>query len=161
MGKKFEILEEKKQELLNEIKEHLKNPGPLLPILHEAQRIFGCIPIPVQKIVSEATGTSIAEINGIVTFYSSFSLYPKGKHTVGVCLGTPCYVRGAQTILDSVKRELGINIGETTKDGFITLETIRCIGTCGMSPVMSFDENVYGEMTVTKAKKIIKDARAK
>jgi len=161
MGKQFEILEEKKQELLEEIIQHLKKPGPLLPILHEAQKIFGCIPIPVQKIVSEGTGTSIAEINGIVTFYSSFSLEPKGEHILGVCLGTPCYVRGAQTILDSVKRELGIDVGETTKDGLITLEAIRCIGTCGMAPVMSFDEDVFGEMTVTKAKKIIKDARGK
>ena len=161
MGIKFEITEEKKQELLVEIKEHMKKPGPLLPILHEAQRIFGCIPLPVQKIVSEATDTSVAEINGIVTFYSSFSLEPKGLHVLGVCLGTPCYVRGAQTILDAVKAELGIDVGETTEDGFFTLEAIRCIGTCGMAPVMSFDENVYGEVNVTKAKKIIKDARGK
>ena len=140
---------------------HLKKPGPLLPILHEAQRIFGCIPIPVQKLISEETDVSIAEINGIVTFYSSFSLNQKGLHVLGVCLGTPCYVRGAQTILDSVRNELGIDIGETTKDGFFTLEAIRCIGTCGMAPVMSFDEEVFGEVDVSKAKKIIKDARKK
>jgi len=161
MSKKFDISEEKRQELLQEIKTHLKKPGPLLPILHEAQRIFGCIPVPVQKLISEATDVSVAEINGIVTFYSSFSLTPKGLHVLGVCLGTPCYVRGSQVILDSVKNELGIDVGETTADGFFTLEAIRCIGTCGMAPVMSFDEEVFGEMTVTKAKKIIKDARRK
>ena len=161
MGKNFEISEDKKQELLQEIKIHLKNPGPLLPILHSAQRIFGCIPIPVQKVISEASGASIAEINGIVTFYSSFSLLPKGKHILGVCLGTPCYVRGAQIILDAVKNELGIDVGETTPDGDITLEAFRCVGTCGMAPVLCFDENVHGEVDVTKAKKIIKDAKKK
>jgi len=161
MGKKFEITENNKKELLDAIKIHLKSPGPLLPILHSAQKIFKCIPIPVQKIISENTNVSIAEINGIVTFYSSFTLHPKGKHILGVCLGTPCYVRGSQVILDSVKNELGIDVGETTADGFFTLEAIRCIGTCGMAPVMSFDEEVFGEMTVTKAKKIIKDARRK
>ena len=161
MGKKFEISEENRQELQKEIKRHMKNPGPLLPVLHEAQRIFGCVPLPVQKLVAEGTGVTIAEINGIVTFYASFSLEQKGEHVLGVCLGTPCYVRGAQTILDAVKDELGVDVGGTTKDGFFTLEAIRCIGTCGMAPVMSFDENVYGEVDVTKAKKIIKDARRK
>ena len=161
MGKKFEIEDDKKKELLTEIKTLKNIPGPLMPILHEAQRIFGCIPIEVQKIVSQETGVSIAEINGIVTFYSSFTIDPKGKHIIGVCLGTPCYVRGAQVILDSVKTELGIEVDETTEDGYFTLEAIRCIGTCGMAPVMSFDEEVYGEVDVTKAKRIIKNARGK
>lgn len=161
MSKIFEISEDKKRELLQEIKIHMKNPGPLMPILHEAQRIFGCIPIEVQKIVSEATGITVAEINGVVTFYSSFTLHPKGKHIVGICLGTPCYVRGSQTILDAVKDTLGIDVGETTPDGFFSLEAIRCIGTCGMAPVMSLDENVYGEINVTKARKLISEARSK
>jgi len=161
MGNKFEIAEDKKQELLKEIKRYKKTPGPLMPILHEAQRIFGCIPVEVQKIVSIETGVSIAEINGVVTFYSSFTLNPKGEHIVGVCLGTPCYVRGSQTILDAVKSELGVNVDETTEDGFFTLEAIRCIGTCGMAPVMSIDEDVYGEINVTKAQKLIREARSK
>jgi NADH:ubiquinone oxidoreductase subunit E len=161
MGKRLNITEEQKKELLQEIKKHMKLPGPLMPILHEAQRIFGCIPVEVQKIVSENTGVTIAEINGVVTFYSSFTLNPKGDHIVGVCLGTPCYVRGAQTILDAVKDELGVDVGQTTKDGYYTLEAIRCIGTCGMAPVMSMDEDVFGEIDVTKAKKLIKDYRAK
>ena len=161
MGKKFEILDENREEFLQEIKNHLKLPGPLMPILHEAQRIFGCIPIEVQKIVSEETEVSVAEINGIVTFYSSFTLHPKGLHTIGICLGTPCYVRGSQTILDAVKSDLGIDVGENTPDGFFSLEAIRCIGTCGMAPVMSLDEDVYGEVDVTKARRIIKEARKK
>ena len=161
MGKKFEISDENREELLQEIKNHLKLPGPLMPILHEAQRIFGCIPIEVQKIVSEKTDVSIAEINGIVTFYSSFTLHPKGLHTIGICLGTPCYVRGSQTILDAVKTDLGIGVGENTEDGFFSLEAIRCIGTCGMAPVMSIDEDVYGEIDVTKARRLIKEARNK
>ena len=161
MGKKFEIEDDKKKELLTEIKTLKKIPGPLMPILHEAQRIFGCIPIEVQKIVSQETGVSIAEINGIVTFYSSFTIIPKGKHIIGVCLGTPCYVRGAQVILDSVKTELGIEVDETTEDGYFTLEAIRCIGTCGMAPVMSIDDNVYGEIDVLKARKLIREASDK
>lgn len=161
MGKKFVISVEQRKELLQEIKKLKNLPGPLMPILHEAQRIFGCIPIEVQKIISEETNVPIAEINGVVTFYSSFTLNPKGDHIVGVCLGTPCYVRGAQTILDAVKTELGIDVGQTTKDGYYTLEAIRCIGTCGMAPVMAFDEDVIGEMNVTKAKKLIKDYRNK
>jgi NADH:ubiquinone oxidoreductase subunit E len=159
MGKKFNITEELKKELLQEIKKLKKLPGPLMPILHEAQKIFGCIPVEVQKIVSEETGVPIAEINGVVTFYSSFTIIPKGKHIVGVCLGTPCYVRGAQIILDAVKTELGVDVNQTTEDGYYTLEAIRCIGTCGMAPVMSFDEDVFGEINVTKAKKLIKDYR--
>ena len=161
MGKKFIISEEQKKELLQEIKKLKKLPGPLMPILHEAQRIFSCIPLEVQKLVSEETGVPISEINGVVTFYSSFTLNPKGDHILGVCLGTPCYVRGAQIILDSVKTELGIDVGQTTEDGFYTLEAIRCIGTCGMAPVMAFDEDVYGEMSVTKAKRLIKEYRSK
>ena len=161
MGKKFEISDENRDELLQEIKKHLKLPGPLMPILHEAQRIFGCIPIEVQKIVSNETEVSVAEINGIVTFYSSFTLHPKGLHTIGICLGTPCYVRGSQTILDAIKSDLGIGVGENTEDGFFTLEAIRCIGTCGMAPVISIDEDVYGEIDVTKARRLIKEARNK
>jgi NADH:ubiquinone oxidoreductase subunit E len=157
MGKRLNITEEQKKELLDAIKNHLKLPGPLMPVLHDAQRIFGCIPVEVQKIVSENTGIPIAEINGVVTFYSSFTLEPTGEHIIGVCLGTPCYVRGAQTILDAVKKELGIDVGQTTPDGYFTLDAIRCIGTCGMAPVMSFDDEVVGEINVTKAKKLIKD----
>jgi NADH:ubiquinone oxidoreductase subunit E len=159
MGKKINLSNDKKEELLREIEEHMKKPGPLMPILHEAQRIFGCIPVEVQKIVSHETGVPVAEINGVVTFYSSFTLKPKGDHIIGVCLGTPCYVRGAQTILDAVKTNLGIGVNETTEDGKFTLEAIRCIGTCGMAPVMSVDEDVFGEIDVTKAKKIISKAR--
>ena len=159
MGKKINLSNDKKEELLREIEEHMKKPGPLMPILHEAQRIFGCIPVEVQKIVSHETGVPVAEINGVVTFYSSFTLKPKGDHIIGVCLGTPCYVRGAQTILDAVKTNLGIGVNETTEDGKFTLEAMRCIGTCGMAPVMSVDEDVFGEIDVTKAKKIISKAR--
>ena len=161
MGKKFTMSDDQVNELKQEIKKLKKLKGPIMPILHEAQRIFSCIPLEVQKIVSEEIGVPIAEINGIVTFYSSFSMSPKGKHIIGVCLGTPCYVRGAQTILDAVKTELGIDVGETTKDGYYTLEAIRCIGTCGMAPVMAFDEDVIGEMDVSKAKRLIKKYRGK
>lgn len=161
MGKHFDISDEQRQELLNEIKRLRDLPGPLMPILHEAQRIFSCIPLEVQKVISAETDIPIAEINGVVTFYSSFSLEPKGKHVVGVCLGTPCYVRGAQIILDSVKTELGVDVGGTTPDGLFTVDAIRCIGTCGMAPVIAVGDEVYGEMNVTKAKRLIKEYRSK
>jgi len=159
MSKKFQISDENKEELIKQIKKHLKLPGSLMPILHDAQKIFGCIPIEVQKLISKNTGISIAEINGVVTFYSSFTLHPKGEHIIGICLGTPCYVRGSQTILDAVKADLGIDVGENTEDGFFSLDAIRCIGTCGMAPVMSIDDEVYGEIDVTKAKRLIKETR--
>ncbi len=159
MGITIEISKENESALMTAIDQHLKNPGPLMPILHDAQQIFGCIPLEVQKIISRETGVTIAEINGVVTFYSSFSQTPKGKETIGVCLGTPCYVRGAQIILDTVKKELGIDVGETTDDGEFTLDAIRCIGTCGMAPVMSIGEEVIGEMSVEKVKKVLKGRR--
>ncbi|MCF7925723.1 MAG: NAD(P)H-dependent oxidoreductase subunit E [Candidatus Izimaplasma sp.] len=159
MGRTIEISKNNESELLSSIDQHMKSPGPLMPILHDAQHIFGCIPLEVQKLISKETGVTIAEINGVVTFYSSFSQTPKGKVTIGVCLGTPCYVRGAQIILDTVKKELGVDVGGTTDDGELTLEAIRCIGTCGMAPVMSIGEEVIGEMSVEKAKKILKERR--
>lgn len=150
------ITQEQVNELKQKIEMHKQEPGPLMPVLHDAQRIFGCIPIEVQKLVSKELGISVAEINGVVTFYSSFTIEPKGKHIVGVCLGTPCYVRGSQTILNAIKDELGVDVNQTTKDGLYTLEAIRCIGTCGMAPVMAIDKDVFGEVDVSKAKRLIK-----
>ena len=113
MGAKLEITQEKLDQLEAVMNANMQKPGPLMPTLHEAQKIFGCVPIPIQKIISRKLGVSVAEINGVVTFYAQFSIEPKGKHIVGVCLGTACYVRGSQEVLDAISSELKIKAGET------------------------------------------------
>ncbi len=147
---------ERTDELLSRIEEHKKKPGPLMPTIHDAQHIFGCVPIEVQKIISEQLDVSVAKINGVVTFYSQFSLEPKGKHIVGVCMGTACYVKGSQGVLDAIKNEIGVEVGETSEDGEFTVEATRCIGACGLAPVFTVGEEVYGNTTVGEAKEIIK-----
>ena len=117
MAVKLQITNEQLQELKAKIQEHKAKPGPLMPTLHDAQRIFGCVPLEIQKIISNELGVSISTINGVVTFYAHFSLEPKGKHVIGVCLGTACYVRGSQSIVDKFKEILKIEAGQTTEDG--------------------------------------------
>jgi NADH:ubiquinone oxidoreductase subunit E len=120
--------------------------GITMPVLQEAQRIFGYLPPEVQKFIAAATGTPIAEIYGVATFYSQFHTTLKGKHKVGVCLGTACYVRGTQAVLEKVCEELGIGMGETTADGQFTIEDTRCLGCCSLAPVMVIDDKVYGKL---------------
>lgn len=161
MAVKFEIQENQMKELLDCIKENKKKPGPLMPTLHDAQRIFGCVPIEVQKVISKELGESIARINGVVTFYSHFSIEPKGKHVVAVCLGTACYVRGSQLVIDEFSKLLGIKPGQTTEDGEFTLEATRCIGACGLAPVFTVDGNVYGRSTPTMAHQALNELQGK
>jgi NADH:ubiquinone oxidoreductase subunit E len=137
------------------ISKHKNMPGPLMPTLQDAQRIFGCVSLDIQKIIAKELNESIAKINGVVTFYSQFSLTPKGKNTISVCLGTACYVKGSQGILDAFTDELKIRNGETTKDGLYTLEATRCIGACGLAPVFCINERVCGRANVQKAKTIL------
>lgn len=144
MCNKLEVTPAMLEALMKAINENKKKPGPLMPTLHAAQEIFGCIPLEIQKIISKELDISISTINGVVTFYSRFSTEPKGKHIVGVCLGTACYVRGSQEILDAVSKELEIGVGETTKDGMFTLQATRCLGACGLAPVFTIGDDVYG-----------------
>lgn len=130
------------------IDEHKNTDGPLMPVLHEAQEIFGCLDYDVQKFIAEKMGVPMTEIYGVATFYSQFTLEPKGKYTVGVCLGTACYVKGSQNILDKVVSELGVEAGNTTEDGNFTIEATRCIGACGLAPVMMINDDVYGRLKV-------------
>lgn len=120
--------------------------GITMGVLQEAQRIFGYLPLEVQKFISENIGVPIAELYGVSTFYSQFTITPKGKHHIGVCLGTACYVRGAQKVIDKVMDELKIKVGETTADGLFTLDATRCLGCCGLAPVMMIGEDVYGKL---------------
>ena len=156
MCNKLEVTPEMLSKLMDAIALNKQKPGPLMPTLHAAQEIFGCIPLEIQKIISKELDISVSTINGVVTFYSRFSTEPKGKHIVGVCLGTACYVRGSQEIIDAVSKELNIGVGETTSDGNFTLEATRCLGACGLAPVFTIDEEVYGNSNKDTAINAIK-----
>jgi len=121
--------------------------GGLVQILHEAQEIFGYLPLEVQKKISEALNIPLAEIYGVVTFYAQFTLEPKGENLISVCLGTACYVKGAQAIIDKIKEELNVEVGGTTADGKFSLEATRCVGACGLAPVLMVNHHdVYGRL---------------
>ena len=137
--------EEKLQEVIAKYK---GTEGALIPVLHEAQSIFGYLPIEVQQKISEGLDVPMSEIYGVVTFYAQFSIYPKGKYQIGVCLGTACYVKGSGDIIDRIKLKLGIDVGECTPDGKFSLDATRCIGACGLAPVLTVNEEVYGRLTV-------------
>ena len=130
---------------------------PLMMILSDIQNEYGYIPLEVQELVSKETGISVAEIYGVVTFYSFFSLTPKGKYVIGCCLGTACYVKGAQNVIDRFSEELKIKPGETTPDGMFTLDALRCIGACGIAPAVSINGKVYPKMEVNQVPKVITD----
>lgn len=134
------------KKLRHAIEINKERPGALMPILHEAQGIFGAIPIEVQKVISEELNIPLAEIYGVVTFYSQFRLEPVGDYLIGVCLGTACYVKGAQAIADRIARELDVKMGKTSPNGKFTLEATRCIGACGLAPVITINEDVYGRL---------------
>ena len=129
------------------IDEYKDIEGALMPVLQQAQNIYGYLPIQVQKMVAEGMGVSLAEIYGIVTFYSQFLLNPKGEVSVAVCMGTACYVRGSGDILDRITENLGVKPGETSADGKYSLEATRCIGACGLAPVITVNEDVYGRLS--------------
>ena len=134
---------------------------PLMMILSDIQKEYGYIPLEVQEIVSERTGISVAEIYGVVTFYSFFSLTPKGKYVIGCCLGTACYVKGAQQVIDKFSEILGIKPGETTKNGLFTIDALRCIGACGIAPAVSINGQVYPKVSVNAVPRIVDEYMAK
>ncbi|MCR5737519.1 MAG: NAD(P)H-dependent oxidoreductase subunit E [Eubacterium sp.] len=132
---------------------------PLMMILSDIQNEYGYIPLEVQEIVSKKTGISVAEIYGVVTFYSFFSLTPKGKYVIGCCLGTACYVKGAQRVIDKFSEILNIGPGETTEDGLFTLDALRCIGACGIAPAVTINGKVYPKMEVSQVEEVIDSYR--
>ena len=133
---------------------------PLMMILSDIQKEYGYIPLEVQELVSERTGISVAEIYGVVTFYSFFSLKPKGKYVIGCCLGTACYVKGAQQIIDKFSEIIGIKPGETSEDGLFTLDALRCIGACGIAPAVTINGKVYPKLTVDAVPQVVEEYRA-
>lgn len=151
----FKGTPEQEAQLLDFISEKKNDKGSLMPILQKAQEIYGYLPIEVQKMISDNTGIPLEKIYGVVTFYAQFSLYPKGEYTISVCLGTACYVKGSGDIFDKLQEMLGISGGECTEDGKFSLEACRCIGACGLAPVLTVNEDVYGRLTVDDIDRII------
>ena len=146
---------------INEICDRYVNEKtPLMMILSDIQKEYGYIPLEVQELVSKRTGVSVAEIYGVVTFYSFFSLQPKGKYVIGVCLGTACYVKGAQQVLDKFAEIIGIKPGETSADGLFTLDALRCIGACGIAPAVTINGKVYPKLTVDAVPGVIAEYKA-
>lgn len=134
---------------------HRAERGCLMPILHEAQNIYGYLPAEVQTIIADELNIPLSEVYGVATFYTQFSLQPKGKHRVSVCLGTACYVKGSDKILAAVEKELRISCGECTPDGKFSIDSCRCVGACGLAPVMIVDDDVYGRLTEKEVPEIL------
>ena len=149
-------MKENMEKLEDVILEHKDQKGALIPILHEAQELFGYIPEEAMKRISEVLNIPVAEIFGVATFYSRFTLTPRGKHTISVCLGTACYVKNSKGVLERLEKELNVKTGGTTADGKFTLEATRCLGCCGLAPVMMIGEDVYGKLVPDDIPDIVK-----
>ena len=137
------------------IERYSDDPGAVMPVLQEAQDIYGYLPVEVQKMVAEGLGVPLEEVYGVATFYSQFALSPKGEYNISVCLGTACYVKGSGDILNKLSEILGIDAEECTPDGKFSLTACRCIGACGLAPVIMVNEDVYGRLTVDDVQGII------
>lgn len=146
---------EQEARLAQVIAEHKGQPGATMPVLQAAQEIFGYLPEEVQIMIAEGLDIPLSEIYGVSTFYSLFTLNPKGKYQISVCLGTACYVKGAAEVLAAVEKKLDIRDGGITPDGMFSLDTCRCIGACGLAPVMMINDEVYGRLTPDKVGAII------
>ena len=151
----FKGTKEQEAALLKVIADHKNEKGALMPILQKAQEIYGYLPIEVQTIISDELNIPLDKIYGVVTFYSQFALNPKGKYRISVCLGTACYVKGAGDLFNKLQELLGIEDGGCTPDGKFSLESCRCIGACGLAPVLTINEDVYGKLTVDELESIL------
>lgn len=148
-----------KEQYFKELGEFIDNlsekEGALIAVLHRAQHIFGYLPQEVQKFVAKKLGLPVAKVNGVVTFYSYFTETPKGKYVINVCLGTACFVKGAGEVLEEFERKLGVKMGQTTPDGKFTVQSLRCVGACGLAPVVTVNDKVYGHFTKQMVDKIL------
>ncbi len=151
----FQGTPEQEAKLKESIARHADDPGAVMPVLQEAQDIYGYLPIEVQTMIAEGLGVPLEEVYGVSTFYSQFALSPKGKYHISVCLGTACYVKGSGDILNKLSEILGIEAEECTADGEFSLTACRCIGACGLAPVLTVNDDVYGRLTVNDVPGII------
>ena len=161
MGKKsteipFTGTAEQERELRGYIKQLSETQGALIPVLQKAQAMYGYLPIEVQAIIADGLDIPLEEVYGVTTFYSQFTLNPKGKNRISVCMGTACYVKGAGKILEKISELLGIESGQCTPDGKFSLDSVRCIGACGLAPVMLIGDDVYGSLTPGEIEDILK-----
>ena len=138
-------------------RKHGDDPGELINILHEAQHLMGYLPEEMQRMIARRLGIPASKVYGVVTFYAFFTMTAKGKYPISVCMGTACYVRGAEKVLDEFKRLLNINVGETTPDGKFSLTSLRCVGACGLAPVVLIGEKVYGRVVPGDVEKILQE----
>ncbi len=152
--------ENKLNQLIEVCKSFNNEPGELINVLHKAQEIFGYLPAEVQEVVAKELNTSVAHVYGVVSFYSFFTMTPKGEHPISICMGTACYVRGAEKVLDEVKHLLKIQVGETTADGKFSLACLRCVGACGLAPVVMVGDKVYGRVAPDGVKAILDEYSA-
>jgi len=154
-----------KEKDLNTIKEICKSfdnkPGELINVLHKTQEHFGYLPAEIQEVVAQELNVSVAKVYGVVTFYSFFTMLPKGKHPISICTGTACYVRGADNVLQEFKRQLNIEVGQTTDDGKFSLSGLRCVGACGLAPVVLVGDKTYGRVSPEGVKTILEEYREK
>ena len=146
---------EQEERLFAVIEDHKNQKGALMPILQESQEIYGYLPIEVQQIISESMDIPLEEVYGVASFYSQFNLNPKGQYQISVCLGTACYVKGSQLVLDRISEKLNLKPGEISKDGKYSLDATRCIGACGLAPVMCVNDEVYGRLVPEDVDKIL------
>ena len=151
----FQGTAEQEAKLKEIIARHKDQPGAIMPCLQEAQEVYGYLPVEVQTMIAEGLGVSLEEVFGVSTFYSQFSLTPKGKYNVSICLGTACYVKGAAAVLDKLTSALGIQPEECTPDGKFSLTACRCIGAGGLAPVMTINDEVYGRLTPDEVDSIL------
>ncbi|MBI3946501.1 MAG: NADH-quinone oxidoreductase subunit NuoE [Armatimonadetes bacterium] len=147
------------QQLDSVMAHYNRSPDALIQVLHQGQELFGYLPDEVLRHIARGLRLPISKVYGVVTFYSFFTTVPRGKHTVMVCLGTACYVKGAERILARLKKELNVDLGQTTRDHLFTLSAARCVGACGLAPVAMIDDDVYGKLTPDKAVKTLKKYR--
>lgn len=154
---KVELKEHQLQELKEICKSFNNDPGELINVLHKTQSVFGYLPAEVQEVIADELNSSVAHVYGVVTFYSYFTMIPQGQFPISICTGTACYVRGAEKVLDEFKRLLNVKVGETTPDGKFSISCLRCVGACGLAPVVMVGEKTYGRISPDNVKEILKN----
>ena len=154
---KVELKKEDVAKLKEICKSFNNEPGELINVLHKSQEHFGYLPAEIQEVISHELNVPVAKVYGVVTFYSFFTMIPKGKHPISICTGTACYVRGAEKVVDEFKRKLNINVGETSPDGKFSISCLRCVGACGLAPVVLVGEKVYGRVAPDEVENILKE----
>ena len=151
----FRGTKEQEEKLVGVIEQYRDVPGALIPVLQQAQELYGYLPMEVQRLIAEKMGISLEKVYEVVSFYAQFTLMPKGEYKISVCLGTACYVKGSGAIYEKLAETLGVRDGSCTADGRFSLESCRCIGACGLAPVLTVNEDVYGKLTVDDVPKIL------